>query len=70
MHLHEAIRDVLIWRGGDMTMTIQEIADTINQRDYLYASKTDPREIALKAVSNAMKGTSPMFDVLIRLKGQ
>jgi len=52
-----------------MTMTIQQIADRINERR-LYVSPTDPRKVAWRAVGDVTKGISPLFDVLIRLRQQ
>jgi len=70
MYLHEAIRQV-IQEGGNMPMTIEDIARAINRRQ-LYVkrdgSAVDARQVALRAAGDVAKGNPPQFDVLIRLR--
>lgn len=64
MHLHEAIRMVLE-ESGNTPMTIQEIADCINERQLFI---TDARKVGWRAVGDVVKSTAPHFEVLIRLR--
>jgi hypothetical protein len=66
MHLYEAIRTVLE-ESGNTPMTIQEIADRINERQLFI---TDARKVGWRAVGDVSKSTTPLFDVLIRLRQQ
>jgi len=71
MYLHEAIRQV-IQEGGNVPMTIEDIASAINRRR-LYVkrdgSAVDARQVAWRAAGDVAKGNPPQFDVLIRLRG-
>ena len=70
MYLHEAIKQVLKERGN-VPMTIEDIAQAINQRR-LYVRKNglsiDARQVAWRAAGDVSKGNPPQFDVLIRLR--
>ena len=70
MYLYEAVSKVLE-EGGSEPMTIEQIAETINQKG-LYrkkdGSQADPYGVGLRAVSDISKSTRPVFDVLIRLR--
>jgi len=64
MYLHEAIREVLE-ESGNRLLTIQEIADRINERRLFV---TDARKVGWRAVGDVVKSTFPLFEVLIRLR--
>ena len=72
MYLHEAIAQVLR-RSFNAPMTIETIAEVINQqRSY---TKKDGSPIGVwnvgtRAVSDVAKSGAPMFDVLLKLRGQ
>jgi len=66
MHLHEAIR-VVLQESGNKPMTIQEIADRINERRLF---PTDARKVGWRAVGDVVKSTAPLFEVLVRMRSE
>jgi len=71
MYLYEAISKVLK-DNRNMPMSIEEIADAINQQG-LYVkkkdgSKVDVYGVGLRCVSDVAKSGEPLFDVLIQLR--
>ena len=70
MYLHEAIKQVLREHGNE-PMSIEDIAEALNQQQ-LYVRKNgslpDARQVGWRAVGDVTKGTSPQFDVLVRLR--
>ena len=70
MYLHEAIKQVL-QESGNVPMTIEQIADTINRRHLFVrrdGSPTDARQVGWRAVGDVAKGKPPQFNVLINLR--
>ncbi|MBA7499082.1 hypothetical protein ES704_01822 [subsurface metagenome] len=72
MYLHEAIAQALR-RGGNVPMTIEAITEAINQQR-LYTKKDGSPigvwNVGVRAVSDVSKSGAPMFDVLLKLRGQ
>ena len=70
MYLHRATEQVLR-QNNNVPMSIEDIAAQIN-RQGLYTkrdgSSADALGVSFRAVTDATKGSRPIFEVLIRLR--